>query len=273
VAWRPAVRSEGVGAVPGSAWAPGGGTVPDDEVVLETADGVRLRGRWWRSRWPARATTVMAHGFASSSDDADVRALAADLQGAGFDVLTYDARGHGRSEGTCTVGDRERLDVAAAAAAVTRGPVILLGHSMGAVAALGHLIGWRDRGRALPMAGLVLVSTPARWRRLLSPRALVRPVARGPLRQGPGAPGMGAHLSATGPGGPQLGPRGVRARGEGPTDPSSRGPPAVEQGTRASLPGGGRGDGPWSGPGCPSSGGQSRGMGQPALSPTTRPAR
>ncbi len=87
-----------------------------EDTALLTADGVHLSARWWRRPGRARAAVILVHGFGASKEDTGIRALAADLHGAGFDVLTYDARGHGTSEGNCTVGGEERLDVAAAAA-------------------------------------------------------------------------------------------------------------------------------------------------------------
>ncbi len=121
---------------------------------------------------------VLVHGFGASKEDAGIRALAGDLHGAGFDVLTYDARGHGDSPGNCTVGGDERLDVAAAAALAADGgqPVVLVGVSMGAIAVLAHAASLGERSSpplATPIAGVVAVSAPARWRMSLSPVGLV----------------------------------------------------------------------------------------------------
>ena len=131
-----------------------------EETTLRTSDGMSLSARWWRRPGRPRAAVVLVHGFGASMDDAGIRALAADLHGAGFDVLTYDARGHGGSEGYCTVGGEERKDVAAAAslAAVGGQPVVLVGVSMGAIAVLSHA------ASPAPIGGVVVVSAPARWR-------------------------------------------------------------------------------------------------------------
>ena len=43
--------------------------------------------------------------------------MAHELRAEGHAVITYDMRGHGESEGLCTLGDLERLDVAAAVVA------------------------------------------------------------------------------------------------------------------------------------------------------------
>jgi uncharacterized protein len=149
-----------------------------EEIVFLTNDGVQLSARWWRRPGRARAAVVLVHGFGASKEDAGIRALAGDLHGAGFDVLTYDARGHGDSQGNCTVGGDERLDVAAAAALAADGgqPVVLVGVSMGAIAVLGHaaaFAGASPSERAAPIAGVVAVSAPARWRMSPSPVGLV----------------------------------------------------------------------------------------------------
>lgn len=133
------------------------------ELRLRTADGVDLCARWHRVADP-RAAVVVAHGFSAGQDEAAVARLTGDLVAAGFDVLTYDARGHGRSGGRSSVGSLERLDVAAAAAeaAAGRRPVVLVGVSMGAVAVVGHLSHLPAGGPGV--AGVVVVSGPARWR-------------------------------------------------------------------------------------------------------------
>lgn len=130
-----------------------------ETVHLVTEDGVRLVGCRWRHREP-RAVVVVVHGFGASSAEPDVVTLAEHLHDESFEVLTYDARGHGASEGECTLGDLERHDVDAAIAEVARDrvPTVVVGASMGAIAALHH--GAEHPGT---LAGLVVVSCPARW--------------------------------------------------------------------------------------------------------------
>src|SRR4051794_24564826 len=101
---------------------------------LGTCDGIELAVRTWAGAGQPRATVVLVHGLAATKDNPELIAVAAAMQARGFDVLAYDARGHGSSGGICTLGDLERHDVAAA---VTRAresglPVVVVGASMGA---------------------------------------------------------------------------------------------------------------------------------------------
>ncbi len=139
------------------------------DLVLLTSDQLRLQARW-HPRAPEHpsptATVVFAHGFSATQEHGDVVSLTRALRGDGLDVMTYDSRGHGGSEGLCEVGGAEHLDVASAVATAALvsdrvAPVVLVGVSMGAVAVSRYLA-----SSQLPasIAGAVLVSTPARWR-------------------------------------------------------------------------------------------------------------
>ncbi len=76
-------------------------------------------------------------------------------------VFAVDLRGHGRSGGLCTYGDREVLDVEAVAGLARAErpgePVASVGLSMGGVAAIRHAA---SRGG---VEAVVAISTPARW--------------------------------------------------------------------------------------------------------------
>ncbi|HWS45254.1 MAG TPA: alpha/beta hydrolase [Acidimicrobiia bacterium] len=128
--------------------------------TLLTADGVTLAGRRWLVEPAPAAAVVIVHGFSASSECPQVEALAEALHGDGLDVVTYDARGHGCSDGESTLGDHEQHDVAAAVAlARERTPhVILVGASMGAIATLRYAV------TDAALCGAVAVSCPAEWR-------------------------------------------------------------------------------------------------------------
>ena len=81
--------------------------VPVPQPVLTTTDEVLLASRRWLAPTP-RAAVVLVHGFSASSEDPKVLALAEQLHADDLDVVCYDARGHGRSEGLSSLGDLER---------------------------------------------------------------------------------------------------------------------------------------------------------------------
>jgi pimeloyl-ACP methyl ester carboxylesterase len=132
-----------------------------DAVELDTDDGVRLAAAVWPAptvRPPA--AVVLAHGLSINKDHASVMALASSVTAAGFGVVTYDGRGHGASDGFCTLGTDEAYDVAAAVSfARSLAPrVVAVGSSMGGIAVLRYGAGVGD------LDGVVTVSVPARWR-------------------------------------------------------------------------------------------------------------
>jgi pimeloyl-ACP methyl ester carboxylesterase len=134
-----------------------------EDLTVITSDGVQLQCR--RSSHPdgSPAVVVIVHGFASGRDNPDVCALADQLFAAGTDVVTYDARGHGLSEGCCGVGSTEHLDVASVLSSIAAdAPIMVVGVSMGAVAVVSHLAGADAREKRI--TGAVLVSAPSRWR-------------------------------------------------------------------------------------------------------------
>ncbi len=156
---------------------PWAGSVEDRDSIepLMTADGVKLHCRYWSTE-AARAVVVLAHGFAGSCDNIAVVRQAQALRAAGLEVVSYDSRGHGSSEGQCALGDLEWYDVAAAVARakLTGLDVVLVGASMGAVAALRYAASGDDE-----LAGVVSISAPARFRTPRSaPGALVIGLAR-----------------------------------------------------------------------------------------------
>ena len=128
--------------------------------LLRTADAVELAPRRWEPARPSGVGVVLVHGFTASKDHPDVVAVAERLRAEGHSVLSYDARGHGQSDGRCSLGAREHHDVAAAVGVLRHSVdrVVAIGASMGAIAAL------RYAACADDLAGVVIVSAPAQWR-------------------------------------------------------------------------------------------------------------
>ena len=124
------------------------GPPPADFVAGHVvSEGLRLR-TWTRPGSPARPAVVIVHGVGDSLESfvEHGRTFAA----RGHTVLLLDTRGHGGSEGAhMTLGAREREDVRAAMDALRRdgkagAGLVLVGHSMGAVAALRAAAGQAD---------------------------------------------------------------------------------------------------------------------------------
>jgi pimeloyl-ACP methyl ester carboxylesterase len=108
----------------------------------------------------AHPVFVVAHGFTGAVDRPHVRRIAAAFARYGG-VVTFSFRGHGRSGGHSTVGDREVLDLTAAVAwARSHGHarVVTVGFSMGGSVVLRHAALHPRQTDAV-----VSVSSPARW--------------------------------------------------------------------------------------------------------------
>jgi fermentation-respiration switch protein FrsA (DUF1100 family) len=98
-------------------------------------DGVTLRGWRCATSAPRRGTVIYLHGVADTR--AGGAGIAAHFMTRGFDVVAYDSRAHGESQGTvCTYGFYEKRDLKRVIDTLAPGPVVLLGNSLGAAVAL-----------------------------------------------------------------------------------------------------------------------------------------
>jgi ABC-2 type transport system ATP-binding protein len=95
------------GAVAGAAAASGGGAaVHRSDAMLTGAGGVRLDTSYFTAGGPGRRPAVLlGHGFGGSKDD--VRGQAESLARHGYAVLTWSARGFGRSGGSIGLNARD----------------------------------------------------------------------------------------------------------------------------------------------------------------------
>jgi pimeloyl-ACP methyl ester carboxylesterase len=97
--------------------------------------GVTLAGWRCSTTQPRRGTVVYLHGVADNRGSA--RGHISRLLPRGFDVVAYDSRANGASTGTlCTYGFYEKQDLHRVIDTLPPGPVVLLGHSLGAAVAL-----------------------------------------------------------------------------------------------------------------------------------------
>ena len=116
-----------------------------EEVTFETEDGLRLSG-WWVPNGSDK-TVVPLHGYTRSRwDEVYMKPTIEFLLKEGYNVLAFDFRAHGRSEGKyTTVGDREMADVKAAIRWLKENhgeearEIALVGFSMGAMLTIRSL--------------------------------------------------------------------------------------------------------------------------------------
>jgi len=137
--------------------------------LLRTSDGKTLFIRAWKAKDKARASVLIFHGITGYSGPYGPM-VAENLSASGYDVYGLDLRGHGLSDGRR--GDypsRERfvedLDSAVALARSKSSKLILLGHSLGALAAIAAI-----NSKPEPVDGLVILSAARRIRTGVYPK-------------------------------------------------------------------------------------------------------
>ena len=111
-----------------------------EDVSFSSTDGIPLRAWFLPALGASRATVILAHGIDGNRSDMLPRAWF--LVRDGYDVLDVDLRAHGLSGGNyATPGYMEAFDILGAVSYLRlsrrqRGPIVVFGHSYGAVAAL-----------------------------------------------------------------------------------------------------------------------------------------
>ena len=95
-------------------WTPGDFGFDHEDITFETEDGLKLSG-WWVPNGSDK-TVIPLHGYTRSRwDDVYMKPTIEFLLREGYNVLAFDFRAHGKSEGKyTTVGDKEIADVVAA---------------------------------------------------------------------------------------------------------------------------------------------------------------
>jgi uncharacterized protein len=107
-------------------------TCEDDTFI---GDGVKLRGWRCHATGLRRGTIVYLHGVADNRGSG--AGVIDRFSRRGFDVVAYDSRAHGDSEGEfCTYGFFEKRDLKQVLNTAPPGPIVLIGTSLGAAVAL-----------------------------------------------------------------------------------------------------------------------------------------
>ena len=111
---------------------------PPPHCVEQQFAGASINLSGWHcrsARGAAKTTIIYLHGIADNRDSA-VGAISR-FTSRGYDVVAYDGRAHGRSEGDrCTYGFYERDDLQAVITQLGATDVVVIGHSLGAAVAL-----------------------------------------------------------------------------------------------------------------------------------------
>jgi uncharacterized protein len=132
------------------------------DVSFADSAGLVLRG-WWIPG-TRHETAVMVHGWTSSRQEP--MGKSGYLHDAGYNLLVFDLRGHGASDGGyTTLGWLEPDDVRAAvrfARAQDPGPIALLGYSMGASIAVEAAAGGVDVSAVIEDSGFASLADVVR---------------------------------------------------------------------------------------------------------------
>jgi hypothetical protein len=103
--------------------------------VTVTNQALQLKGWQCEAATARRGTIVYLHGVADNRSSA--AGVIQRFTRRGFDVVAYDSRAHGESDGdTCTYGFFEKDDLRRILDSVGPGPIVLIGSSLGGAIAL-----------------------------------------------------------------------------------------------------------------------------------------
>jgi pimeloyl-ACP methyl ester carboxylesterase len=158
----------------------------DEAFEVRTADGVTIRGR--HTRAGHRSVVILAHGTGRGKDTACYLFLARWLAYK-HDVIAFDFRGHGDSDGSFDFSDKAVEDLKAVVDYARRSgeydAVGVVGRSLGAWIALLEAARYRDVdtivAAAAPLGQITAIDTAQLYRRWLevpAGRLLLLPLAR-----------------------------------------------------------------------------------------------
>ena len=136
-----------------------------EKIALKTMDGLEIHA--YRISTGSDTILIYCHPLLNSKDSFDLAGFG-DAFLREFDILAFDFRGHGESEGFCTCGSDEVLDLRAAvqyARQAGYGNTVVLGIGMGGAVAIRHaaLFGNVDAVVAVSPLGRPEKLKPWRW--------------------------------------------------------------------------------------------------------------
>jgi alpha-beta hydrolase superfamily lysophospholipase len=137
------------------------------------ADGTELFVRSWRPAEEPWALSLLLHGIAEHSGRYEH--VGAQLAAAGLDVTAYDQRGFGASAGRRAfvptwdiVHDDLAGQLASVRARAAGRPVVLYGHSLGGLIALGYVLTDRPKPDFLVLSAPAIEAAIPAWKRTLA---------------------------------------------------------------------------------------------------------
>lgn len=165
---------------PTGVWDPAIYGLPYEDAWFDSEDGVRLHG-WWVEHPKAVATVVFCHG--NSGSIGDRIGLYLELRRLKVNVLAFDYRGYGRSDGKPSerglfADVRSACDHVVAERGIGLERLVLFGHSLGGAVAI-------DGAFHRPVAGLVVQSSFTQLRdmaRCVYPEIPLHLIARNEFR-------------------------------------------------------------------------------------------
>ena len=148
-----------------------------DSVKIEldpfrTSDGILLFRRTFRPAAAPIGDLLICHGIGESSSRYIQAARA--FAEAGWRTVTFDLRGHGRSEGPrgyVPAWRRFHDDLAEQVEGLSSPdrPIVVIGHSMGGLIAFGAAAAGKIRPAKLVLSAPALDANVARWKRVFAP--------------------------------------------------------------------------------------------------------
>jgi alpha-beta hydrolase superfamily lysophospholipase len=142
-------------------------------LSVTAADGTMLLVRRWATSRPAWSSVLLIHGIAEHSGRYEL--VGNRFAAAGLDVQAYDQRGFGASGGHRAYVDRweqqhhdlaERLRTVRSEAAGR--PVVLYGHSLGGLIALGFVLSGHPKPDLLVLSAPAIEVTIPGWKRAMA---------------------------------------------------------------------------------------------------------